>query len=69
MNNKGKGSGLAILLILIAALLIGFLAVKNMGALKNASAPGVEQAGDPVQQAQALVDQINQRQQQAWQLP
>ena len=69
MNNKGKGSGLAIVLILIVALLIAFLAMKNMTALNNASAPGVEQSNDPVQQAQDVVDKLNQRQQQAGQEP
>ena len=33
MNNKGIGSGIAIIIILIVALLIAFLAMKNMGSL------------------------------------
>jgi len=69
MNNKGKGSGLALVLILLVALLIAFLAVKNFTALNTVSAPGVEQTGDPVQQAQSLVDQINLLQQQAGKEP
>ena len=31
MNNKGIGSGIAIIIILIVALLIAFLVMKNIG--------------------------------------
>lgn len=67
MNNNGKGTGLTLLIILIIALLIAFLGVKNMGLLGiGRSTPQQESY---VQQAQDAVDAINQRQQQAGQEP
>ena len=68
MNNKGKGSGLALVIILVAALIIGLLVVKNMGGLGPEKETAVQQ-GNYVQQAQSVVDQINQAQQQAAQEP
>ena len=68
MNNKGKGSGLALMIILVVALLIAFLVMKNLGRM----GPGKEIAAEQenyVQQAQSVVDQINQAQQQAAQEP
>ena len=68
MNSKGKGSGLALVIILVAALIIGFLVVKNMGGLGPEKETTVQQE-NYVQQAQSVVDQINQAQQQAAQEP
>ena len=68
MNSKGKGSGLALVIILVAALIIGFLVVKNMGGLGPEKETAVQQE-NYVQQAQSVVDQINQAQQQAVQEP
>ena len=68
MNNKGKGSGLALIIILVVALIIGFLVVKNMGGLESAKENAVQQE-NYVQQAQSVVDQINQAQQQVAQEP
>ena len=68
MNNKGKGSGLALVIILVAALIIGVLAVKNMVGLGPGKETAVQQE-NYVQQAQSVVDQINQAQQQAAQEP
>ena len=68
MNNKGKGSGLALVIILVAALIIGLLVVKNMGGLGPEKETAVQQE-NYVQQAQSVVDQINQAQQQAAQEP
>lgn len=68
MNNKGKGSGLALVTILVVALIIAFLVIKNMGSM----GPGKETAAQQenvIQQAQSVVDQINQAQQQAAQEP
>lgn len=68
MNSKGKGSGLALIIILVVALLIAFLVMKNLGRM----GPGKEIAAEQenyVQQAQSVVDQINQAQQQAAQEP
>ena len=68
MNNKGKGTGLALVVILVAALIIGLLVVKNMGGLGPEKETAVQQE-NYVQQAQSVVDQINQAQQQAAQEP
>ena len=68
MNNKGRGSGLALLLILIVALLIAFLVVRNMGGLGFGSSTSLQQE-NYVHQAQDAVDAINQAQQQAGQAP
>ena len=68
MNNKGKGSGLALVIILVVALMIAFLVMKNLGSM----GPGKETAAQQenyVLQAQSVVDQINQAQQQAVQEP
>ena len=68
MNSKGKGSGLALVIILVAALIIGLLVVKNMGGLGPEKETAVQQE-NYVQQAQSVVDQINQAQQQTVQEP
>lgn len=68
MNSKGKGSGLALVIILVAALIIGLLVVKNMGGLGPEKETAVQQE-NYVQQAQSVVDQINQAQQQEAQEP
>ena len=68
MKNRGKGSGLALVIILVVALIIGFLVVKNMGGLGPGKETAVQQE-NYVQQAQSVVDQINQAQQQAAQEP
>lgn len=57
MNNKGIGSGLAIIIILIVALLIAFLTMKNMGSLGFGSR--TDQPENVVVQAQNAVDAIN----------
>ena len=68
MNNKGKGSGLALVIILAVALIIGFLVLKNMSGL-GAGKETAAQQENYVQQAQSVVDQFNQAQQQAGQEP
>ena len=68
MNNKGKGSGLALIIILVVALLIAFLVMKNLGRMGPEKEIAAEQE-NYVQQAQSVVDQINQAQQQAVQEP
>ena len=68
MKNKGKGSGLALVIILVVALMIAFLAMKNLGS-KGAGQEIETQSENYVQQAQDLVNQINQAQQQAGQGP
>jgi flagellar basal body-associated protein FliL len=66
MNNKGKGSGIFLIVILIVALIVAYLAVTQMSSLgfgKKKEAQ-IEQQ-NPVHQAQDAVDAINQRQQDA----
>ena len=68
MKSRGKGSGLALVIILVVALMIAFLVMKNLGSM----GPGKETAAQQenvIQQAQSVVDQINQAQQQAAQEP
>ena len=62
MNNTGIGSGIAIIIILIVALLIAFLAMKNMCSFGFGGIPG--QPENVVEQAQDAVDAINDRIQQ-----
>ena len=66
MNNKGKGSGLALIIILVVAIIIAYLAMTRMGILGfgKKRETKIEQQ-DAVQQAQDIVDQINQAQQNA----
>ena len=68
MNNKGKGSGLALIIILVVALIIAFLVMKNLGSMGPAKETAAQQE-NYVQQAQSVVEQINQAQQQAVQEP
>ena len=68
MNSKGKGSGLFVIVIMIAALIVAYLAVTQMGSQgigkKRMEETQIEQQ-DPVNAAQDVVDAINQRQQEA----
>ena len=69
-DNKGRGSGLAIVIILIVALLIAVISmtrINDLGFGKQVTQQ--EQTQNPVQQAQDIVDQINQRQQGMWEEP
>ena len=68
MNNKGKASGLALILMLIVALLVAYLAVTQRSSLGFGNSAPTQQE-NYVRQAQSLVDQINQAQQQAGQMP
>ena len=72
MNNKGKGSGLLLLCLLAVILLVGRLVVTQMESLgfgKTDMQKGQTEQMDPVQQAQNVVDMLNQAQQQAAQGP
>jgi len=64
MKKDGNHSGIGLLMLLLVALLIAFLWMKNMDSVKKDSSD-TQQAEDYVHQAQNLVDQINQAQQQA----
>ena len=67
MNNKGKGSGLMLIIVLLVALLVGFLAVTQMGGLgfgkTNTQQEQTQQ--NAIAQAQSAVDAINDRIQQS----
>ena len=67
MNKTGKGSGFALILILVVSLLIAFLAIKNTDSLGRGNT--TPQQEDYVQQAKDVVDQINQTQLQGRQAP
>lgn len=65
MNNKGKGSGLVLIIILVVALLIGYLAMTQMGSLGFGKTDVQQQTQQNViEQAQNAVDAINNRLQQ-----
>ena len=63
MNSKGKGSGLVLIVILVVALLIGYLAMTQMGGLGfgKTSTPQEQTQQNAIEQAQNAVDAINNR--------
>ena len=66
MSSKGKGSGLMLIVILVVALLIGYLAMTQMGGL-GFGKPSMQQEQtqqNVIEQAQNAVDAINSRIQQ-----
>ena len=72
MNNKGKGSGLLLICLLVVALFVAWLVVTQRGSVgfrKPDMQQGQIERMDPVQQAQDVVDMLNQAQQQAAQVP
>ena len=66
MNNKGRGSGLMLIIILVVALLIGYLAMTQMGSLGfgKTSMQQEQTQQNVIEQAQNAVDAINDRLQQ-----
>jgi len=64
MKTNGKSIGIGLVLLLFVALLVAFLWMQSMDGVKKDS-DATQQTEDYVQQAQNLVDQINQAQQQA----
>ena len=60
MNNKGRGSGLLLLSLLLAAVLVAWLAVQNMSSLGSGKTEESQQE-QYVDQAQDAVDALNQR--------
>ncbi len=69
MTNRGKIAGLALVIILVVALLIASFLLKNMDSLGVGKDAAATEQENVVQQAQDLVDQINDRMQQAGQAP
>lgn len=61
---KRNATGISVLLLLLVALLVAFLLMKNMSSTQKDSEESKSKE-DYVQQAQDLVNQINQAQQQA----
>ena len=62
MNNRGSGSGLSLALFLIVALIIAFLAMKQMSSLGIGGTTQQEQMQQsPVEKAQDAVDAVNER--------
>lgn len=66
MNNKGRISGILLVIILIVALLIAFLAMKQMDKICFGSVSDHTQQENPVERAQDAVDAINDRKQQQY---
>ena len=65
MNSKGKGSGLMLIVILVVALLIGYLAMTQMDSLGFGKTDVQTQTQqNAIEQAQNAVDAINNRIQQ-----
>ena len=63
MNNNGRGSGLILIIVLLVALLVGFLAVTQMGGLGfgKTDAQQAQTQQNAIEQAQNAVDAINNR--------
>lgn len=63
MNNKGIGSGLMLIVILVVALLIGYFAMMQMGSLGfgKTSTQQEQMQQNAIEQAQNAVDAINNR--------
>ena len=62
MNSKGRGSGLLLICLLIVALVVAWLVVTQRGSLefgKTEMQQGQAEQMDPVQQAQDVVDAVN----------
>lgn len=60
MNDRGRGSGLGLLVILLVALIVAWLMVSQMKSL-GVGGGGTSQRQDAVEQAQSAVDAINSR--------
>ena len=58
-KNNGRGAGLTLALLLIVALVIAFLAVKQLPALGMGKGADAAAKSEYVTQALTLVDQIN----------
>ena len=60
MNNRGKGSGLMLIIVLLVALLIGYLAMTQMGGLGfgKTDAQQAQTQQNVIEQAQSAVDAI-----------
>ena len=70
MNNRGKGSGLMLIIVLLVALLIGYLAMTQMGGLDFGKTDTQQEQTqqNAIEQAQSAVDAINNHMQRAQEL-
>lgn len=67
MNNRGRGSGLMLIILLLVALLIAWLTVTQLGGLGfgKTDAQQAQTQQNVIEQAQSAVDAINNRMQQS----
>ena len=67
MNNRGRGSGLMLMIVLLVALLIAWFAVTQMGGLGfgKTDAQQAQTQQNAIEQTQSAVDAINNRIQQS----
>jgi Tfp pilus assembly protein PilX len=65
-HHSGRGTGLALVMILIVALIVAWLVVTQFRSLSGPrDAATVQNTADPVQQARDAVDALNERMQAA----
>jgi hypothetical protein len=60
-DRSGRGTGLTLLLLLVVALIVAWLAVTQLGSLRRPQDSAAQPTGDLVQQAQDAVDALNGR--------
>ena len=60
-DHSGRSTGLTLLLLLVVALIVAWLAVTQLGSLRRPQDSATRPTGDLVQQAQDAVDALNGR--------
>ena len=60
-DRSGRSTGLTLLLLLVVALIVAWLAVTQLGSLRMPKDNAAQVTGDLVQQAQDAVDALNGR--------
>ena len=60
-DRSGRSTGLTLLLLLVVALIVAWLAVTQLGSLRMPQDSAAQPTGDLVQQAQDAVDALNGR--------
>jgi hypothetical protein len=60
-DRSGRSTGLTLLLLLVVALIVAWLAVTQLGILRRPQDSAARPTGDLVQQAQDAVDALNGR--------
>ncbi len=64
-NDAGRGTGLTLVLVLIVALVVAWLAVAQLRSVRSQDSGAAQPTADPVQQARDAVDALNERMTQA----